>query len=416
MAMKKATSYDASASALGYLYQCRCALLYALQREDEPTLQVSIEKLDDVAFATTPSTSNPVELLQLKHHASLKRQSSLGNKSLDIWKTLRVWSQGILDGKIDLTRTALFLVTTSVANKSNAIRQLRNNSERDSNTVLTALMKAGKESKDGKVKEAFRTVDSLTEKRRKQLFESITLIDGEDNILDLHQRLERAVRFAVAAEFRSAFLDRLEGWWFRVVVEHLISPNSGGIAVSQIHRQIDELRDQFQRQNLPDDFLDTPVPNDAAPDHDERIFIKQLALIGLSEERVKAAQIDHYKAFAQRARWINDTLLHLGELAQFEGRLADEWRTRFLISLEGVEDATLDDERRGKGLSLYNWTQTDAPSHASLLIRTEFRSQYMTRGSYHMLADQLRVGWHPDYQAKLTPQDSSEAEGDDGTE
>jgi hypothetical protein len=46
----RTTSSDATASALGYLYQCRYALLLALQRDDDSDLRVAIEKLDDVAL------------------------------------------------------------------------------------------------------------------------------------------------------------------------------------------------------------------------------------------------------------------------------------------------------------------------------------------------------------------------------
>ncbi len=48
--------FDAFSSALGYLYQCRYALLLALQKGDDPNLCLSIEKLDDVAFHESPTT------------------------------------------------------------------------------------------------------------------------------------------------------------------------------------------------------------------------------------------------------------------------------------------------------------------------------------------------------------------------
>ena len=34
-------------------------------------------------------------------------------------------------------------------------------------------------------------------------------------------------------------------------------------------------------------------------------------------------------------------------------------------------------------------------------IRNNFQSQYLTRGSCHMLADVKRIGWHPNFQEKL---------------
>jgi hypothetical protein len=93
--------FDASPSALGYLHQCRCALLLALQRDDIPDFGLSIEKLDDVAIhAPSSVTAAVVELRQHKLH--LSRQGNLGDKSPDIWKTLRVWSEAVLANRIDL--------------------------------------------------------------------------------------------------------------------------------------------------------------------------------------------------------------------------------------------------------------------------------------------------------------------------
>ena len=78
--------FDASASALGYFYQCRYALLLALTRGDEPDSCVSIEKLDDVAFHASPDTpGQATELLQFKHH--MRRAGGLGDSSPDVWKS-----------------------------------------------------------------------------------------------------------------------------------------------------------------------------------------------------------------------------------------------------------------------------------------------------------------------------------------
>lgn len=95
------SQFDATPSALGYLYQCRYALLLALQRDDEPTLRISVEKLDDVAFLTNGNgKASPLELLQFKHH--LNRQGGLTNKHTDVWKSIRIWSEAAHSAKIDL--------------------------------------------------------------------------------------------------------------------------------------------------------------------------------------------------------------------------------------------------------------------------------------------------------------------------
>lgn len=84
--MTSPTSFSASDSALGYLYQVRLALLSSLERlGQDQTFALYLETLDDVVFE---STGSAFELLQLKHHC--QRAANLTDASPDLWKTLRV--------------------------------------------------------------------------------------------------------------------------------------------------------------------------------------------------------------------------------------------------------------------------------------------------------------------------------------
>lgn len=99
------SKFDASFQGLGYVHQFRCALLLGLQRYEEPKHCLCIEKLDDVSVHESHSSDAVVsEVRQYKLHKD--RDGNLGDKSLDVWKSLRVWAQAILDGKVDLKRTA----------------------------------------------------------------------------------------------------------------------------------------------------------------------------------------------------------------------------------------------------------------------------------------------------------------------
>jgi hypothetical protein len=53
----------------------------------ESGVELSIERLDDVAFETA---GDAVELLQTKHH--INKQGDLSDASVDLWKTSRVWA------------------------------------------------------------------------------------------------------------------------------------------------------------------------------------------------------------------------------------------------------------------------------------------------------------------------------------
>jgi hypothetical protein len=398
---KNQNKHDATASLLGFLYQTRFALLLAL-RHKEPDVLISIEKLDDVAFAREDRNGVPVpfDVRQLKHH--LKRQGGLGNKSPDIWKTLDIWAEATRLKRLDPTQALLFLVTTSTAIESNAVFALSPyKSTRDSEKARSQLESAGSSSSDATVQKAFKSLSKLSEKRRKQLFAAIRLLDSSHDVNQLRTDIEAEVRLLTDPQYRVAFADALEGWWFRQVIEHLMASSNLGILVRSVEEQVSDLREQFRRANLPDELATANVPVSEKKDSDSRTFVRQLRLIRLGDRRIRSAQEDHYRAYEQRSRWVRQHLLGIEELHKLETRLTDEWQRRFDIMIEGIDSSHGDDGLVRSGNALFRWVELDAPQNPTLFVRPEFRSSYMTRGSYHMLADKNRVGWHPEFTSLL---------------
>ncbi len=103
-------SFDASASILGYLFQCRLALVDSIPRlRYQGSFKVSIETLEDVVFETSGQL---LELLQTKHHAGAS--SGLGDFDADPWKTHRIRSDGLHEGRWP-DDTIHYLATTATA-------------------------------------------------------------------------------------------------------------------------------------------------------------------------------------------------------------------------------------------------------------------------------------------------------------
>jgi len=105
--MQDRSQYSAAASLLGYIYQCRLALLESLKRlKSDPDIAVAIETLDDVVFEKDGS---PTEVIQVKHH--IARKASLTNASTDLWKTIRIWCD-LFSGGLSEENSILCLMTT----------------------------------------------------------------------------------------------------------------------------------------------------------------------------------------------------------------------------------------------------------------------------------------------------------------
>lgn len=159
------TRFSAADSALGYLYQCRVALLSALQRiRIGNDFLVTLETLDDVVFESEGEA--PI-LLQTKHHRA--RKSDLSDSSSDIWRTLRVWSEGLADGTIPPS-TSHYLITTASAPDGSAASFLRVES-RDPDQALARLEATAQSSTSKDNHRGYRAFLELGHRRRLELLE-----------------------------------------------------------------------------------------------------------------------------------------------------------------------------------------------------------------------------------------------------
>jgi hypothetical protein len=86
------SEFTAAPQALGYIYQIRYALFQLLSEQEDA--EITIEKLEDISLEVNGS---PYEILHLKQ---TQASSSLTNRSLELWKTLRIWSRLLLEGKV----------------------------------------------------------------------------------------------------------------------------------------------------------------------------------------------------------------------------------------------------------------------------------------------------------------------------
>ncbi|HMX29338.1 MAG TPA: hypothetical protein PKC13_27380, partial [Blastocatellia bacterium] len=147
---------------------------------------------------------------------------------------------------------------------------------------------------------------------------------------------------------------------------------------------------------LPIEFLDAIAPDEQKLGAKERLFIEQLRLVAVAAPRIRKAINDYYRAFQQRSKWVREDLLLVGELETYERRLVDEWERLFERMKENLGDHAEETTLQHEGRALFN-----AVEDLELNIRPRCNEPYIMRGSFHLLANQLRVGWHADFVQRL---------------
>jgi len=124
----------------------------------------------------------------------------------------------------------------------------------------------------------------------------------------------------------------------------------------------------------------------------------QLREIGVSSIRIRNAILDYYRAFEQRSEWARENLLVSGEIEDYEDRLIDEWGRYRDVVFEDLDLHSAEEVLQQAGKELYKWADQQSGNIESLRIRARVTEPYVTRGSFHILADagpKPRVYWHP---------------------
>ncbi len=124
-----------------------------------------------------------------------------------------------------------------------------------------------------------------------------------------------------------------------------------------------------------------------------RTYVRQLELIDYSEEDVIEAINNFLRASVARSAWGEAGIVHDNSFDDYEESLIAYWKNKRTAhrvihkSLTGVEHGQL--------------LLGDCAVHQQKLQGLEVPA-FFTPGSFHALAEERTVGWHPDYQTLLS--------------
>ena len=396
--------HSAAPSAAGYLYQARLALLEALRYVYvDSDIEIAIEKPDDVSFEKDGSA---LELLQTKHH--LTKSGDLTDRSVDLWKTLGIWAETVKADPSISRRTRFALITTGRAPNESASSYLRpaDSNSRDPAMAESMLVKAGNASTNKTLDKAIAAFRALTPEMRKALVGAIEIIDGAPLIGNMESLIEGRLRMIASRGKAALAREQLEGWWWPRICVALQAETPGTISILEIEQKLDDIRESLKRDALPFDMKDADPSQEELDILDEMRFVRQLQCIGIGANRLQYAKRDFYRASVQRSQWARQKLLVDDEVGRFDRTLFEEWQPRFEQMRDGLSERSQETVVREAGHKLYGWVEADA----RFPLRTTV-SRFLNVGSYHILADDLRVGWHRDYGTLCGDLDDGDSDG-----
>lgn len=383
--------FSAAAQGLGYFFQYRFSLLRALELPDGGTL--FLERHDDLEHVAADGS---ISASSLKHKAEGEKLTDLAT---DFWKSVRIWLAFYIKAGHGTGPDVRFILVTTASVQRDSFLGMFHGEGADETLRTEKATETLARSSSETIRKIAAELDELTRDQQRDFFGRISIIQESPRIDELPGMIEQRLR-AVDRRYRLAVFERLEGWWVNVVTDHLVGGGVDPIYISEVSDKLSAINDAYKSDSLPIDFLGkSPERVDAASD--KRTFVEQLRVLGLSDERIRRAIVDYYRAFQQRSSWARENLLVSSEIEDYEERLVEEWDRFREIACELLTDESSEELCRKAGRELYDWAQMKT---GDLRIRERVTEPYVVRGTFQMLANadpSPRVHWHPRFLERL---------------
>ena len=245
--------------------------------------------------------------------------------------------------------------------------------------------------------------------RRKDVPESLaTHVDrflgaDEDVVLALIERFDLAVgtgdpeaeimavleRHPLAVSSRVAICEDLLGWLKRKIDRQIAAGDAALVSQEDFHRRYLATVRKIDRGGVAlAATARQPTDEDIERELLSRVLVDQLAIIDADQGDQRTAVALFMRASAERSKWSETGEVHEDSFLEFEEALEREWdRTRKAHDLDHRAEP---EAVRGRRLHL-----------ASMGVRLKVQGMevpdHFTPGSYHAMADELRLGWHPNF-------------------
>lgn len=170
------TDFSAKEPSLGYYYQIRYSLYLLLREKVKDNPSIRLEDLDDIVLNDIDGTN----LYQTKLH--INSVANLSERSSDFWKTIRVWSEAILNNLVDVDNTIFTLITTAKATPDSFISKLTINSVQTRIGILESMQNICKEQNNQTNQKGYSAFLNLSSEQQIKLINNIYIIDASLSI------------------------------------------------------------------------------------------------------------------------------------------------------------------------------------------------------------------------------------------
>lgn len=388
--MKKPHKSSAVGQYLGYAIQVWRVLYRLLEAKQGDS--VSLEILDDVAV----QNKDGVKVEQDK--SSVSGANSVSNKSTDLWKTISIWSELITDSTLEPEKTK-FVLYTRTEGSGDVVGLLNDiNTVTDAENTCLKIIDLLKDKKTGYIPRSiakyFGSFLELTENQRAHLMSNFSYEYGEG---DQHEEIKRLLLLNPLApeELADEVVIYLLGWVKKNIDGNIEKNELPIISYDEFSVEMISIVRKLDRNAILASLIGKPTIDELGNIEND-VFVRQLELVNVEQDGVERAALNKRRAEDNIVAWTEKGLVHESSYDDLKDELLGVWDNE--KSNISIEHSAKSSEDKGR-LVLNRCT-----AHKTRLQGHDLE-HYFVPGSYHVLADDLVLGWHPDYKKKLKDED-----------
>lgn len=361
----------------GYSIQITRVVAHFLRAQQGQS--VSIEHLDDVATHTDSGVLVEQDKSGLAHNP-------VSDRSPELWRSLANWVRAVRAGA--LKDGARFLLYVAQGHHGDLIDSIHRATTRASATKIVASLRAnfgGNRTLPKGLAEHVKEVLSASDEMLAQLFVNISLENGSGAPNDDLAGMPGMA--AISEEQKSNVLTFLLGWAKKTVDKRIEQGRAAVVTWEEFRKALISAAKKFDRaENV---LIASPVEVTEAELQRElrdRTYVRQLQVVECDDDDMVRAVNDYLRSVTHRTNWSGDGDVIESSFDEFERSLDRAWKSQGAVI--DIEHRALAEAERGR-LLYAKCQQLKVPLQGMEV------PDFFVPGSFHTMADSLRVGWHP---------------------
>jgi hypothetical protein len=380
--------HTAAGQALGYYFQLERAMLWLSKMSVGET--VGIETEDDVVSQLING-----EKIYEQDKSTTTDVLPFTPSKKDLWKSLNIWLDALNNEEIQLEKSTFYLVTNKKTNGKTLVDQIGDAKSNEETIKCLAEIKTvvGKLTGETKIL-ADKTLsygDELIKKLIKRVhFDCGTKEYGEGLRTLLISNLQIT---PTSNEFANPIIDECFGWLFKEVIQKW---RNGELAIIERDSLINVKNSAFSRsrelkinENL---RSASDITKEEEKIHLDYKYIKQLQILDCSDKDINNAMRDFINTSTKKTEIAKWGIISHKQFENFEDGLFRIWDSKFSKNAIFMKSHTPSE------IGYYNFHDVIASEG---FIENVKMPPFLVAGTYHQMSDNLKIGWHPNYEELL---------------